>query len=175
MVNERLAFVADGVRAMLRFAIVLAGVGMAWSAFAEDMKADEARRFVVGKTFDFTCFEGTAGTGRVYSDGSVVGNIRFQGKGPVRYASLPADTLHVKGENVCGQLKGMPFRPCFTLEKKDHRTFRGSVAGFGFAYCDFTRRGGRINIAGATMPHAVAPSPQPAQPLRLRSSISAGN
>ena len=149
---------------MLRIAILLAGLVASLPAVAEEMKADEARRFVVGKMFDFTCFEGTTGVGRVYQDGSVAGTIQFRGSGPVRFASLPADTLRVKGENVCAQVKGLPFQPCFNLQKKDHRTFRGAINGFGFAYCDFTRRTGRVNVAGAT-------PPQP--PLQLRSSLNA--
>ena len=92
------------------------------------------------------------------------GSIQFQGKGPVKFAALPSDTLLVKGEAVCAQVKGMPFQPCFNLQKKDQRTFRGSISGFGFAYCDFTRRTGRINVAGAT-------TPEP--PLQLRSSLNA--
>jgi hypothetical protein len=34
----------------------------------------------------------------------------------------------------------MLFEPCFHLEKTDDRSFRGSLSGLGFAYCDFTRR-----------------------------------
>jgi hypothetical protein len=33
----------------------------------------------------------------------------------------------------------MPFEPCFHIEKTDDRSFRGSLSGLGFAYCDFTR------------------------------------
>ncbi len=36
----------------------------------------------------------------------------------------------------------MPFEPCFNLDKKDDRSFRGSVSGMGFAYCDFRHQGG---------------------------------
>ena len=148
---------------MLRFAILLAGLTAVLPAVAEEMKAEDARRFVVGKMFDFSCFEGTTGSGRVYQDGSVAGMIQFRGTGPVRFASLPADTLQVNGENVCAQVKGMPIKPCFNLQKKDQRTFRGAINGFGFAYCDFTRRTGRINVAGTS-------TPQP--PLQLRSSLN---
>jgi hypothetical protein len=35
----------------------------------------------------------------------------------------------------------MPFEPCFNLDKTNEASFRGSVSGLGFAYCDFTRRG----------------------------------
>src|SRR3954462_12656965 len=104
---------------MLRFAILLAGLGAALPAAAEEMRAQEARLFVVGKTFDFNCFEGTTGAGRVYPDGSVAGTIQFRGQGPVRFASLPAETLRENGEKVCAQVKGLPFQPCFNLEKKD--------------------------------------------------------
>ena len=48
--------------------------------------------------------------------------------------------LRVRGEAVCASLQGMLFEPCFHLEKTDDRSFRGSLSGLGFAYCDFTRR-----------------------------------
>ena len=54
-----------------------------------------------------------------------------------------AGTLRVKGEAVCASLRGMPFEPCFHIEKTDDRSFRGSW--MGFAYCDFTRR---MSVAG---------------------------
>jgi hypothetical protein len=36
---------------------------------------EQARAFVVGKVFSYTCFEGTSGVGRIFPDGSVVGTI----------------------------------------------------------------------------------------------------
>jgi hypothetical protein len=120
------------------------------------MTAEQARRFVVGKLFTFTCFEGTRGMGRVYADGSVAGTIQFRGQGPVRFASLPADTLRVKGENVCAKVNGLPIEPCFNLTQTDNKSFRGSVWGLSFAYCDFTRKG-RVETAG---------------PLKLRSTVA---
>jgi hypothetical protein len=44
----------------------------------------------------------------------------------------------------------MPFDPCFNLEKTDAQSFRGSISGLGFAYCDFTRRNNRPNIVRAS-------------------------
>jgi hypothetical protein len=41
----------------------------------------------------------------------------------------------------------MPFEPCFHIEKTDDRSFRGSLSGLGFAYCDFTRRDIALPIA----------------------------
>ena len=40
-------------------------------ALAEDLNPDQARAFVVGKLFSYTCFEGTAGSGRVASSGEL--------------------------------------------------------------------------------------------------------
>jgi hypothetical protein len=124
---------------VMRSAILMAGLLTAQAASAEPMSADQARRFVIGKLFAYSCFDGTHGTGRISSDGSVVGTIQVRG-GPVRYAMLPPGTLRVKGQSVCASLRGMPFEPCFNLDKTNTHSFRGSVSGLGFAYCDFTRR-----------------------------------
>jgi hypothetical protein len=122
------------------------------------MKPEEARRFVVGKLFSFTCFEGTQGAGRVNNDGSVAGSVRFRGDGAMRFVSLPAGTLRVKGDAVCASLKGLFFEPCFNLQQTDERSFRGSVSGLSFAYCHFTRRNGR-----SEMVRTSASSPLPAE------------
>lgn len=136
---------------MLRSTILVAGLLASSSAMAGEMKAEEARKFVVGKLFSFTCFEGTRGAGRIYADGSVAGQIQFRGQGAVRFASLPANTLRVKGENVCATVKGLPIEPCFNLNKTSEKTFRGSVWGLGFAYCDFTRKS-RVETAAGPLP-----------------------
>ena len=147
---------------MLRGFACLVGLLAAVPAMAGEMTAEEARRFVIGKTFSYNCFEGTRGQGRVHADGSVVGSIQFQGAGKVRYAALPANTLQVKGESVCASLRGLPIDPCFNLEKIDDNSFRGSISGLGFAYCEFTRRTTR---ASASNDSGV--------PLGLRSSLTA--
>lgn len=118
-------------------------------AVAEPMNAEAARRFVVGKTFAYTCFDGTRGSGRIFNDGSAVGTIQNGGAGPTRMTALPAGTLRVKGDMVCATLRGMPIDPCFNLNKTDANSFRGSISGLGFAYCDFTKRGGPPAV-GAT-------------------------
>jgi hypothetical protein len=117
------------------------------SACAESLTPDAARRFVTGKLFAFDCFDGSRGAGSIYGDGSVIGTIQFRGAGPARTVSLPAGTLRVRGEAVCASLQGMPFEPCFHVEKTDDRSFRGSLSGLGFAYCDFTRRDIALPIA----------------------------
>ena len=110
-------------------------------ALAGMMNADEARRFVSGKVFAFTCFDGTRGTGRVLDDLGAAGSIQFSGSGPLRHVRLPGNTLQIRGQAVCASIKGLPFEPCFNLDKRDDRSFRGSVSGMGFAYCDFRHQG----------------------------------
>jgi hypothetical protein len=110
-------------------------------ATAEMMNADEARKFVLGKVFAFTCFDGTRGTGRILDDMGAAGAVQFKGSGPTRNLRLPGSTLQVRGQAVCASIKGVPFEPCFNLERTDERSFRGSVAGMGFAYCDFRHQG----------------------------------
>jgi hypothetical protein len=110
-------------------------------AMAGMMNADEARRFVSGKVFAFTCFDGTRGAGRILDDMGVAGAVQFSGSGPIRHMRLPGNTLQIRGQAVCASIKGIPFEPCFNLDKKDDRSFRGSVSGMGFAYCDFQNQG----------------------------------
>ena len=151
---------------MVRSVALLIGVLTAVPALAGEMSADEARRFVIGKMFSYTCFEGTRGQGRVHPDGSVVGSIQFRGEGQMRYAALPAGTLRVKGESVCASLRGLPIEPCFNLERTSEVSFRGSVSGLGFAYCEFTRNQGRAHmVRSAHSDH----------PLGLRPSFTANN
>ena len=137
--------------ARLVMGAVTAGV-MIVPALAGMMNADEARRFVTGKVFAFTCFDGTRGAGRVLDDLGAAGSIQFSGAGPVRHVRLPGNTLQIRGQAVCASIKGLPFEPCFNLDKRDDRTFRGSVSCLGFAYCDFRHQG----AAQMLMARAVA-------------------
>jgi hypothetical protein len=145
---------------MLRSAVVLAALlAGAGSVAGEQLSVEGARQFVVGKLFAFNCFEGTRGAGRIYSDGSVAGTVQFGGNGPVRYVVLPPNTVRPQGQAVCASVAGVPFQPCFNVDRTDPQSFRGSVSGLGFAYCDFTRRNNRPlapHIAdGAKSPLAI--------------------
>jgi len=120
---------------------MVAAVAMAGPALAGMMSADEARKFVAGKVFAFTCVDGTRGAGRILDDMGAAGSVQFSGSGPIRHVRLPGNTLQVRGQSVCASLKGLPFEPCFNLDKRDERSFRGSVSGMGFAYCDFRHQG----------------------------------
>ncbi len=124
------------------------GVGILGTslALAEDLGPEQARAFVVGKLFSYSCFEGTAGSGRIFADGSVVGTIRIRGQGQTRFAALPAGTIRLDGASMCAHLSGLPITPCFRVQKLDYRSFRGSVAGLGFAYCDFYQRNPRTEL-----------------------------
>jgi len=142
--------------ARLVFGALMAGA-TALPAMAGSMSADEARKFVAGKMFAFTCFDGTRGAGRVFDDGGAAGAVQFSGSGPNRFMRLPGNTLQVRGESICASIKGIPFEPCFNLTKTSERSFRGSVSGMGFAYCDF-RHQGRIQLARAiSNSHAAMP------------------
>jgi hypothetical protein len=138
-----------------RMAVVVLGLMASAPAFAQELKPEEARRFIAGKLFAFNCFEGTRGAGRIYADGSVSGSIQFGGSGPVRNVRLPAGTLQVKPEAVCASMQGLPFQPCFNLQKIDQASFRGSISGLGFAYCEFNRKSGRVDLATMTRSRAA--------------------
>ena len=68
---------------------------------AGQLSPEEARQFIAGKYFAFTCFDGSKGGGRIQNDGSVEGTIQFGGQGPVRYARLPVNTIRVGSTAVC--------------------------------------------------------------------------
>jgi len=107
-------------------------------ALAENLDAEAARRFIVGKLFTFTCADGSRGAARVYDDGSLIGTIQFHGSEQPRPVWLPAETLKLTGETVCASLNRTELR----LAKPVIKVFgpRASVTGLDFAYCDFTER-----------------------------------
>src|SRR6202046_993686 len=151
-----------------------AGVMVA-PALAGQMNADEARRFVAGKVFAFTCFDGTRGAGRVLDDMGAAGAVQFSGAGPVRHLRVPGNTLQIRGQAVCASIKGIPFEPCFNLDKKDERSFRGSVSGMGFAYCDFRHQGAaKMMMARAVArPHSLRPPEQTGAIGTARTEVTA--
>ena len=124
---------------MLRTVALVAGLTTALPAIAGEMTASEARQFVVEKLFSYTCFDGTRGIARIHADGSVEGSIQPRGAGLMRYGTMPGGTLRVEGERVCASLRGAGMQPCFYLQRTNAESFRGSIAGLSFAYCDFTR------------------------------------
>lgn len=128
------------MRSILLAAVVFATLASA-PAVAQQLSAEQAREFVLGRAFSFNCFEGSNGSGRIYPDGSVAGIIALREK-PPRFVRLPPNTLRVRGENVCGFVKGMTFEPCFDLVKTGAASFRGTLAGVQTMWCDFVSAGG---------------------------------
>jgi hypothetical protein len=130
-----------------RIAAIGLGLLAALPAKAGELKYDEAKRLIAGKLFSYSCFDGSTGAGRIQADGSVVGTIRMQGAGPLRFVTFPAGTVHGNGGSICASVKGIPFAPCFKVVATSARTFRGSISGLNFAYCDFVGRGARLELA----------------------------
>ena len=147
----------------LRLAAFVAVVSMSGPCSAEPLRPDAAREFVVGKLFAFNCFEGTRGSGRIYSDGSVAGSIQLRGAGEPRYVTLPPSTLQVKGESYCASVAGIPFEPCFEVDRLNVEKFRGSLLGVRWAFCEFTKGSeppatvDRARTARSSKPLSLAP------------------
>jgi hypothetical protein len=141
----------------VRQLLVMAALAVSLPAEAGEMRPEEAKAFVAGKVFAYSCFEGTTGAGRINADGSVVGTIRVRGTGPSHNVTLPPNTIRV-GSGICASVQGMPFQPCFDVVKIDNNRFRGSLSGFGFAYCDFVKRDSRQHVAQSGGERASAPA-----------------
>jgi hypothetical protein len=145
--------------------IVVAGFAAAKPVLAGELRPDEAKRFIAGKHFNYTCFDGTTGGGRINADGSVAGTIQVRGLGAVHFVTLPPGTIRVQSDSICASIHGMWFQPCFSVNQIDSKSFRGSISGLGFAYCDFTRRNPRLELTATPAPR------RPAEDAMLRASI----
>jgi hypothetical protein len=145
----------------LRTVVTLAALCAAGSASAGELAPLQAKQFVAGKIFEYTCFEGTTGVGRINHDGSVVGSIRMKGTGQARFVRLPANTVQVTQSSICASVSGMSFTPCFNVVQLDGQSFRGAVNGFGFAYCNFVRRTHHADLSpppAPSKPRSIAPT-----------------
>jgi hypothetical protein len=131
---------------LVRVAALFACVLGVTAAAAEELAPDQARAFIAGKLFSYNCFDGTSGIGRIYEDGSIIGTIQPQGSAQVRFATLPPGTIKLTPTSVCAHLPGLVIDPCFRVEKMDYRSFRGSISGLSFAYCDFYQRNPRATM-----------------------------
>ena len=162
---------------LVRFVLgaLTAGAVIAPALAGEIMNAEEARKFVAGKVFAFTCFDGTLGAGRLLDDMGAAGAVQFSGSGPIRHVRLPGNTLQIRGQSVCASIKGLPFEPCFNLDKKDERSFRGSVSGMGFAYCDFQHQGGAqmLMARAVARPRSLRPAEEARSADEPRPEVSA--
>jgi len=137
---------------LVRIAVAFAAVAaISVPALAEPLNAEAARHFVAGKLFSFTCFEGTTGTGRIFADGSVAGVVRMNGSA-TRFMHMPPGTLYAKNDGICSNMKGALFNPCFDLNRTSDKSFRGTISGLSFAYCDFTRGGSAREMIASVAP-----------------------
>src|SRR6478672_780889 len=154
---------------------MVAAGAMAGPALAGMMSADEARKFVAGKVFAFTCVDGTRGAGRILDDMGAAGSVQFSGSGPIRHVRLPGNTLQIRGQAVCASIRGLPFEPCFNLDKRDERSFRGSVSGMGFAYCDFRHQGASQMLMARSVarPRSLLRREEPTRAADARAEVSA--
>jgi hypothetical protein len=141
---------------LILLTVVLA-LAAAVVAKAGPLRPDEAKRFVAGKLFAYNCFDGTRGVGRIYADGAVVGTLQAPGK-PTRFVAMPIGTIRITSTSICASLRSALFEPCFDVVQTSRTSFRGSISGLGFAYCDFVRRDPRVELTGGAR----------AAPLRLR-------
>ena len=135
----------------------LLGLSLSAPAAAAEMRPEEAKRFIAGKLFSYTCFDGTRGAGRIHADGSVVGTMQVN-SGRMRFVTLPAGTIKLGSDSICASLPRALIQPCFNVEQTSSHSFRGSLRGLSFAYCDFEHRNARINFArrdGGVVTHPV--------------------
>ena len=102
----------------VRVAVLCAHVLIASSAVAEELGLEQARTFVVGKLFAYSCFDGTAGMGHRMADGSVVvASSRPEVAGRRSWATLPPGTIKSDGNSMCAHLHGLPIEPCFKVQR----------------------------------------------------------
>jgi hypothetical protein len=159
------------MRNLAKLAMGLAGgallaTSVSAPATAAEMKPEEAKRFIAGKLFSYTCFDGTRGAGRIHADGSVVGTMQVN-SGRVRFVALPAGTIKLSSDSICASLPHALIQPCFNVVQTSPTSFRGSLKAFSFAYCDFQRRNARMDLARSeTTPPATASSALSLRPSR---------
>src|SRR5262249_53888756 len=100
-----------------RVVILVAGFPATAPAMAQAMSNEALERFVIGKYFAFSCFEGSRGVGRIENDGSITGTLLVSGAGPTRPIQLPPGTLEVKDVAVCITLQSSKSEQCFNLNR----------------------------------------------------------
>jgi hypothetical protein len=159
----------------------LLGAGLSAPSAAAEMKPEEAKRFIAGKLFSYSCFDGTKGAGRIHADGSVVGTMQVN-SGRMRFVALPAGTIKLTSDSICASLPHALIEPCFNVVQTSPTSFRGSLKALSFAYCDFQRRNPRLDFARneegpahhpGPVPHAAAAPQTAATPPAAESSAVA--
>lgn len=139
---------------LARSLAILSGLICVTPAFAGELQPDEAKRFIVGKLWNYGCSEGTRGFGRIFANGSVRGTIQQPGYGFAHH-DLPFGTVSMRPDSFCASVRVgfITVRPCFTFNQIDSRSFRGRVSSplwmrllWGMRYCDFVTRNLRSRL-----------------------------
>src|SRR5260370_22800410 len=87
-------------------------------------------------------------------------------------AAGPAGTIRVSTPSICAALPRAMFQPCFRVEQTSARSFRGSLSGLGFAYCDFVYRNPRADLVrGEARTQGTPPSEGGHSTVVLRPSV----
>jgi len=129
---------------LARCILTIMAISAVIPAAAAELRPEEAKYLIAGKYFTYRCFDGTTGRGRINADGSVFGTIQPGGSAPTRLIALPVGTVRVQSDSICASLPGVSIQPCFSVTQTDSRSFRGAIAGLGFAYCDFVKENLRL-------------------------------
>jgi hypothetical protein len=150
---------------MVRIAVLGLAMLAATAASAQELAPEQARAFIAGKLFAYNCFDGTSGVGRISADGSIIGTIQAPGSNTLRFAHLPPGTIRVTQTSICAHLAGLPIDPCFRVQRIDYHSFRGSISGLSFAYCDFHQRNPRAALTRRESERERAAAVSVAQPV----------
>jgi hypothetical protein len=67
--------------------------------------------------------------------------------------------------SICAHLAGLPIDPCFRVQRIDYHSFRGSISGLSFAYCDFHQRNPRAALTRRESERERAAAVSVAQPV----------
>ena len=143
---------------------MVAGAALTSPVRAAEMTPEQAKRFVANKLFSYNCFDGTTGAGRIHADGSVIGSMQASGR--TRYFSMPAGTIRLTADSICASLPRAILQPCFNVTQTSAHSFRGSLRGLGFAYCDFEHRNARLDLAERDPKKRTSESAEALRPSR---------
>ena len=91
------------------------------------------------------------------------GAVQFSGSGPVRHISCRAIRSRCAVRPFAHQSRASRSSHASTSTRVSDRSFRGSVSGMGFAYCDFNHQGGKQMLLARST----------ARPHRMRQGLRA--
>jgi hypothetical protein len=66
----------------------------------------------------------------------------------IEFGIHEAGTVKADGNSICAHVSGLPVVPYFRVQRTTSQSFRGSIAGFESAYCDFYQRKSPAQLIG---------------------------